>query len=375
MFTFSTSGDDYFIQSYGKEMGYALVNALKEDRASLYSADLLRSGFFILVAFGTLWFYIKGRLAQNTAVVIVGVFMIGDLFFIDKNYVSNNPKQFKSEREVNEPFQPNQADDFILKDTTIYRVYEVQGRLQGRTSYFHKSVGGYSAVRPRRYNQLFDYEIDQKLSDLGKNIDPKTMTLIKEIPMLNALNIKYLIVQTQDGESVPILNPMTNGNAWFVKSIQFVNSADEEMKSISKFDSKNVAIINEDEFGKLVKNSKVTFEKDSLASIKLDNFKPNVVRYTSNNTNDGLAVFSEVYYPKGWKATIDGKAADIFRVNYVLRGLKIPAGKHSIEFKFEPEVVKTGGTIALFSSVGMMVLIIVGLYFERKKKWYATNDK
>jgi len=201
------------------------------------------------------------------------------------------------------------------------------------------------------------------------------MTLIKEIPMLNALNIKYLIVQTQDGESVPIINPMTNGNAWFVNSIQFVNSADEEMKSISKFDSKNVAIINENEFGKLVKNNKVTFEKDSLASIKLDNFKPNVVRYTSNNTNDGLAVFSEVYYPKGWNATIDGKAADIFRVNYVLRGLKIPAGKHSIEFKFEPEVVKTGGTIALFSSVGMMVLIIVGLYFERKKKWYATNDK
>ena len=375
MFTFSTSGDDYFIQSYGKEMGYALVNALKEDRASLYSADLLRSGFFILVAFGTLWFYIKGKLAQNTAVIIIGIFMIGDLFFIDKNYVSNNPKQFKSQREVNDPFQSNQADDFILKDTTIYRVYEVQGRLQGRTSYFHKSVGGYSAVRPRRYNQLFDYEIDQKLSDLGKNIDPKTMTLIKEIPMLNALNIKYLIVQTQDGESVPIINPMTNGNAWFVKSIQFVNSADEEMKSINKFDSKNVAIINEDEFGKLVKNSKVTFEKDSLASIKLDNFKPNVVRYTSNNTNDGLAVFSEVYYPKGWNATIDGKAADIFRVNYVLRGLKIPAGKHSIEFKFEPEVVKTGGTIALFSSVGMMVLIIVGLYFERKKKWYATNDK
>ena len=375
MFTFSTSGDDYFIQSYGKEMGYALVNALKEDRASLYSADLLRSGFFMLVAFGTLWFYIKGRLAQNTAVIIVGVFMIGDLFFIDKNYVSNNPKQFKSEREVNEPFQSNQADDFILKDTTIYRVYEVQGRLQCRTSYFHKSVGGYSAVRPRRYNQLFDYEIDQKLSDLGKNIDPKTMTLIKEIPMLNALNIKYLIVQTQDGESVPILNLMTNGNAWFVNSIQFVNSADEEMKSISKFDSKNVAIINENEFGKLVKNNKVTFEKDSLASIKLDNFKPNVVRYTSNNTNDGLAVFSEVYYPKGWKATIDGKAADIFRVNYVLRGLQIPAGKHTIEFKFEPEVVKTGGTIALLSSVGMMVLITVGLYFERKKKWYATNDK
>jgi uncharacterized membrane protein YfhO len=124
-----------------------------------------------------------------------------------------------------------------------------------------------------------------------------------------------------------------------------------------------------------IKNNKVTFEKDSLASIKLNNFKPNVVLYTSNNLNDGLAVFSEVYYPKGWKATIDGKAADIFRVNYVLRGLKIPAGKHSIEFKFEPEVVKTGGTIALFSSVGMMVLITVGLYFERKKKWYATNDK
>lgn len=375
LFNFSTAGDDYFIQSYGKEMGSALISALKEDRASLYSADLLRSGFFILVAFGFLWFYNKGKLAQNTAVILVGVFMIGDLFFIDKNYVSNNPRQFKSEREVNEPFQPTQADDFILKDTTIFRVYEVQGRLQGRTSYFHKSVGGYSAVRPRRYDQLFDYVIDKQLADLGKSIDPKLMTLTKEIPMLNALNIKYLIVQTQDGESVPITNPNVNGNAWFVKSVQFVDSADEEMKSISKFDSKNKAIVNRIQFETLTKNSPNSFEKDSLATIQLKRFKPNVIQYISNNANDGLAVFSEVYYPKGWKATIDGKSADIFRVDYVLRGLKVPAGKHTIEFTFEPEVVKTGGTIALISSIGMLVLIIVGLYFERKKKWHLTNDK
>jgi len=366
MFSFTSLNDDYFIQSYGKEMGSAFVKVLKEDRSSLFSVDLLRSGFLMFVAFGVLWSYVKGKLAQNTALLILGLFMIGDLFFVAKKYV--NDTDFVSAAEVDVPFQATPADEAILKDTTIYRVYEVQGRLQARASYFHKSVGGYSAVNPRRYEQLFDYIIDNKISDLGQNIDPKTFSLTQDIPALDALNVKYLLVQVKDGQSVPITNPYANGNAWFVHSIQLVNSADAEIKAMEHFDSKQVAIVNTDMKSNF---QSTTLVKDSLAVLQLKKYKPNFIQYVSNNKNEGIAVFSEVYYPKGWKATIDGKEAAIFRADYVLRALQIPAGKHIIAFKFEPEVVKTGSTIALFSSIGMVLIIIGGLYFERKKVWYS----
>lgn len=368
MFSFSTENDEYFIQTYGKEAGSAFLDVLKEDRISLYTADLLRSGFFMLVAFTALWFHIKGRLVQNTAIIIIGVFMVGDLFFVDKKYVSNTPKQFKSAHEVDVPFQATPADEEILKDTSVFRVYEVQGRLQGRTSYFHKSVGGYSAVRPRRYNQVFDYQVDQQLGNIGENVDPKTMSLTKNIPILNALNVKYLLLQTQDGQSVPILNPNVNGNAWFVDSVKFVNSADEEMKALTVFDSKKVAIVNES-WKKTIKLNAV--QTDSLATITVDIYKPNYIKYTSNNTKDGIAIFSEVYYPKGWNVYIDGKTTEHFAADFVLRALQIPAGKHTIEFKFEPEVVKTGSTIALLSTLGMILLLAGGIYFENKKKGNA----
>jgi hypothetical protein len=368
-FSFSGAMDgqiaDMLSQGQDKTFGQGFIDALKEDRMDLFKTDLLRSGFFMVVTFGLLWFYLKGKLAQTTAVIVIGVFMVGDLFFIDKNYVSNDGKQFRSAREIDQPFEPTDADNQILKDNSVFRVYEIQGRLQGRTSYFHKSVGGYSAVRPRRYEQLFEYHIDRQLNDLGKIIDPQTMTLKKSIPIMNALNIKYLLLQTNDGESVAVTNPFINGNAWFVSELKTVNSADEEMKVLGKIDTKNVATVSSAEEGKSALPS--SFSKDSLATLKLEEHLPNRIKYTSNNTQDGFAVFSENFY-NGWKATIDGKEVDIHRVDYVLRGLAIPKGKHTIEFTFEPQVVKTGSTIALVSSI-LMILVIVGVvYFEQKGK-------
>lgn len=352
-------------QGQDKTFGQGFIAALKEDRMDLFKTDLLRSGFFMVVTFGLLWFYLKGKLAQTTAVIVIGIFMVGDLFFVDKNYVSNDGKQFRSAREIDQPFEPTEADNQILKDSSVFRVYEIQGRLQGRTSYFHKSVGGYSAVRPRRYEQLFEYHIDQQLNDLGKIVDPQTMTLKKSIPIMNALNIKYLLLQTNDGESVAVTNPFINGNAWFISELKTVSSADEEMKVLGKIDTKNVATVSSPEEGKLALPAR--FAKDSLATITLVEHLPNAIKYTSNNSNDGFAVFSENYY-NGWKATIDGKEADIHRVDYVLRGLAIPKGKHTIEFTFEPQVVKTGSTIALVSSI-LMILVVVGVvYFEQKGK-------
>ncbi len=360
-FSFSTASDARF-QDYGADF----IAALKSDRKSLYSADLLRSGFLIAVSASFLWLFIKNKISQQTAVILIGVFMIGDLYFIDRKYVKTDNQTFISKREIAEPFQPTEADAQILKDTTVFRVYEVQGRLQARTSFFHNSVGGYSAVRPRRMDQIFDYQIDKNLSDFGTSINPQTLALTKSISTLNALNVKYLILQTNEGASVAVTNPFHYGNAWFVKNTKFVSTADAEMREIGNTNLKETAIINTTEFSGAI--AKAQFDRDSLALIKLQTYKSNYLKYTSNNTNEGLAVFSEIYYPQGWNAYIDGKLTPHFRANFTLRAMVIPAGKHVIEFKFEPQVVKTGGHIALASSIGMLLLIGGGYYIERRKR-------
>ena len=342
LFSFSGGNDAYFQESYGPEF----VDALKLDRMSLYSADLLRSAFFVLIVAGVLWLSIKERFAQNTAIIIVGVLMISDLFFVAKNYVS--AKDFVSGREVEVPFQESPSDTEILKDTSNYRVFEVSGNLSSaRASYFHKSIGGYSAVKPRRMQQLFDYQI------ANNNME-----------ILNMLDVKYVIQTDKEGNEFPTSNPRANGNAWFVSQVKSANSADEEMKTLEGLDSKNIAVVNDNEF----KVSKKAFAKDIVSKIALTSYKPNHLIYNSNNSNAGLAVFSEMYYGKGWNAYIDGNKVDHIRVDYVLRGLEIPAGKHKVEFKFEPQVIQTGSTITLVSGVGILFLLIGGVYFERKKR-------
>ena len=341
MFSFSGGNDAAYRESYGP----AFVDALKLDRMSLYSADLLRSAFFMLITAGVLWFAMKDKLAQKTAIIIVGLIMVSDLFFVDKNYVS--AKDFVRGSEVTMPFQETPSDEQILRDTSNYRVFEVGDIMGARASYFHKSIGGYSAVRPRRMQQLIDYQI------VKSNIE-----------VLSMLNVKYVIQRDKEGKEFPTTNPDANGNAWFVSQVKLVTTPDEEMKSLDSLDSKNVAIVNEKEFRISVK----AFAKDSSATITLDSYKPNHLIYKSNNANEGLAVFSEMYYKNGWNAYIDGKKSDHIRVDYVLRGLQIPAGKHTIEFKFEPQVIKTGSTITLVSGFGILLLLIGGVYFERKKQ-------
>jgi len=179
--------------------------------------------------------------------------------------------------------------------------------------------------------------------------------------------VKYIMQTNEKGEEVASVNPDANGNAWFISKIQTVNSADEELKTLGKIDTKEVAVSLKDKDEKSFELP-LPFRMDSLASIKLDLYKPNHLIYTSNNSNFGFAVFSEIYYENGWKATIDGKETPIYRVNYTLRGVAIPNGKHTIEFKFEPQVVKTGSTIALFSSIGMVLVIVGGVYFDKKGK-------
>lgn len=340
-FSFSTSSDDYFIKNYGP----AFVDALKADRKTMYSADLLRSAFFILLVAGSLWLFIKNKLAQQTTIVVIGLVMIFDLFVVDKKYVSE--KDFVSKREIEVPFQATPVDAQILQDSSNYRVFEINGNLSSaRASFFHKSIGGYHAAKPRRMQQLFDYQIAKN------NLEP-----------LNFLNVKYLIQTDKEGKEFPIANPDANGNAWFVSRVKLVPTADEEMKALGQLDSKNVAVLNSKEFTM----NKSAFVKDSSSIITLDSYQPNHLQYTSINANEGLAVFSEMYYKNGWNAYIDGNKVEHLRVDYVLRALVLPAGKHSVEFKFEPQVVQTGSTITLVSSIGILLLLMGGIYFERKK--------
>jgi hypothetical protein len=344
-FHFSGASDQYYMESYGPDF----VEALKEDRMTMYYADLLRTGFLIVVTFGILWLFIKNKFSQTTTLIIVGILMIFDLFFIDRKYVS--AKDFVSPVQIAAPFQETPADTQILQDTSIYRVFDLQGQLQGRSSYFHKTIGGYSAVRPRRMQQLYDYQI-------AKN----------NIEILNMLNVRYVIQIDTTGNQIPTINPDANGNAWFVSTVKLVNKPDDVMKALDYIDTKKVAVFNVHDYEAKFKSARLKKQWDTTGTIKVVQYKPNYIKYQSDNGKDGLAVFSEMYYKNGWNAYIDGKLTDHFPVDYVLRAMEIPGGKHTIEFKFEPQVVKTGSIITLISSIGMLFLLFGGVYFESKGK-------
>lgn len=344
MFSFSGSGDAYLRESYGP----SFVDALKIDRQSLYTNDLFRSFVFVALVFGVLWLSIKKTISSKATVILVGLFMVADLFLIGKNYL--DASAFVSKQEVDEPFIEAPFDTAILKDQTHYRVFEVSGNAMSdpRASYFHKSIGGYHAAKPRRMQELFDYQI------INNNLE-----------VLNMLNVKYLIQTNEKGEKITIKNTGANGNAWFVDQLNTVPNADAEMKALNKLQTKKVAVRS------LESNEKSMIQpfpkKDPSAKIELTSYEPNDLKYTSDNPNNGFAVFSEMYYKNGWNAYIDGKLTDHYRVDYALRGLPVPAGKHTIEFKFEPQVVKTGSIISLISFIGMLLLIAGGIYLNRKE--------
>ena len=348
-FSFAGPRDAGLAQQLG-QIGNSFIEALREDRRDMFSDDLLRSGIFIALVAGILFLHNKQKLSQTVAVVIVGLLMVGDLFFIDRKYV--NETDFVSAREADMPFEATPADQQIMQDTSHYRVFDFDGHINSaRASYFHKSIGGYHAAKPQKIQQLFDYQIFKSPMNIG---------------VLNMLNVKYVLQSNDKGEVMPIPNNTANGNAWFVSKVKAVNTADEEMKGLDKLNVKQEAVVNKTKFPDAVATT--NFAVDSTATIKLTTYQPNYLRYVSNNKNAGLAIFSEVYYADGWNAYIDSKLTPHFEANYMLRGLKIPAGKHTVEFKFEPQVVKTGSTIALISFIGMLLLLGAGIYTETKKK-------
>lgn len=329
---------------------------LKSVRIDIFQADVLRSVAFILLAAGVIYLYAINKIKHEYFLVIVAILILSDMWTIDKRYL--NEDNFERSSKVENPFQMTSADKQILKDKDPnYRVFNltVSPFNDGSTSFFHKSIGGYHGAKLRRYQELFDYHISQNNQSV-----------------LNMLNTKYIITRGNDNRPMAIPNPDAMGNAWFVEKYQIVENADEEIAALKNFDPKKTAFIDkryENNFANLSLNA------DSTASIQLTSYAPNHLEYHSQSQTDQVAVFSEIYYPLGWKAYIDGQEASYFRTNYVLRGMIIPAGEHTITFSFEPASYKSGESIAMVSSILIILLVVGGLYLELKKLTVKKEEK
>ncbi|MBU2921369.1 YfhO family protein [Winogradskyella psychrotolerans] len=345
LFDFEGLRDDQYIGAYGQ----AFMDAVIEDRKSLMTTDTLRTLILVLLSAGTIYLFLKKKLSENLVVVVFAVLILFDLVTVDKQYVNND--DFISAIKVDKPYQPNQADKEILKDKEHFRVMDMSSegqRMPAKAAYYHNSLMGYSAAKLGRVEELLEFHV-------YKN----------NMNVLNMLNTKYIIAEDQ-GQIFPYTNTEANGNAWFVSALKFVANANEEIVALDSLNTKTTAVLDH-EF-QAAHNLKTTYQVDSTASIQLKEFKPNYLKYESNNSNEGLAVFSEIYYVQGWNAYIDGALTPHFRVNYVLRALELPKGKHTIEFKFEPQVVETGSKVALASSIVLGLLLLAGLFLEVKKQ-------
>ncbi len=333
-FSFEGLRDDMYRGYFGDDV----MTMIKRDREAVYVNDTIRSLVYVALAAVAIWFFIKDKIGKNLLVMALGALILFDLVGVDLRYV--NEDDFVRQREVNEPFQAGQIDQLIQQDDSIFRVFDPEEGVNGsRTSYFHKSIGGYHAAKPRALQDLFEYHLYQN-----------------NLQVLNMLNVKYIIQKDEDGKSFPAINPDANGNAWFVDQLLPVSSANEEITKLKDFNSKKQAVINTKMYPT---QTKLRFEVDSLAQIGLVEYRPDYLKYKSSNANDGFAVFSEMYYPSGWDAYVDGKPEPHFKVDYALRGLKVPAGTHEIEFKFEPQVIENGSKIALAANI-LLGLIVVG---------------
>tara|TARA_R110002051_G_scaffold54224_1_gene101549 strand:- start:43 stop:2478 length:2436 start_codon:yes stop_codon:yes gene_type:complete len=320
-----------------------LPEMLRLDRKSVYTSDLLRSLGYVLVTTLLIWFYLKEKLKINTVIIAIGVLVVVDLVGVDLRYVNND--NFVSKRKMLEPFQESGANKLIAKDDGVFRVFDqTDGFDSAKTAYFHQSITGYHAAKPAGMQDLFDFHVYNG-----------------NLSVLNMLNVKYVIRQDQEGNSFPIENPNANGNAWFIKQLELVENANAEIMALDSLDTKNVAVVNTSTFKDVIQ---LQFQVDSIASISLIDYEPNHLTYASKNSNEGVAVFSEMYYKNGWNAYIDGVESDYFKVDYVLRALNVPSGAHKIEFKFEPEVVVKGSKITLASTILLGLVIVGGLGFS-----------
>lgn len=348
-----------------------LIDALQADRISVARADAFRSLVFVLLAAGLIWLTLKNKLKTQYALVAAAVLILADLWPVNKRYLNND--NFVSKRKAETPYEPSKANLEILKDTDPnYRVFNIALNpfSDASTSYFHKSVGGYSGAKLSRYQDLIEHQLSIEMQLIGNRLrnvksQAEVDAVFVGLNALNMLNTRYVIYNP---EAAPLFNPHALGNSWFVNTYKLADNANDEIEQLGASNINNTAVIDK-RYTHLLPSS---IQKDSTSSISLLTYTPEKLVYRATAQTEQLAVFSEIYYPKGWTASIDGVEAPILRANYVLRALMVPAGEHEIVFEFKPKSYEIGNKISLASSI-LLILITAGvLYVEfRKKKKHA----
>lgn len=344
-------------------------NSLLMDRASLASADALRSLIFVLLGAALLFWYQKATNKGTVATVVsacIALLVLADLWTVDKRYL--NEKNFVRERPA-ERYKPTVADNEIFKDKDLsYRVLNLNNPFQEtNTSYFHHSVGGYYAAKLRRYQELIEHRLESELNTIISSFQTAKsaedlMGAFAQCPSLNMLNTRYIIYNP---EQPPLRNPFALGNAWFVDQVEMVANADAEIAALNRIHPLKTAVVDE-RFSDQVK----AFTPDSTATIRLDSYRPNKLVYTTQASTEQLAVFSEIYYHPGWHVMIDGKPASHFRADWILRGMMVPAGEHQIVFEFRPEGYVMAAYVSAYSSFIILLLLLAAVGYS---VWQSTK--
>ena len=357
--------------SIPKEMLGGIMANLTEMRQALVNADAWRSALVIIVGCMLLLAYSSGKLRKELTIGGVLLLCLADMWAVNKRYLYDD--QFVSSSIRTDSFVKTATDEEILQDKTLdYRVLNFAGSTfnENQTSYWHKSIGGYHAAKLRRYQELIEHHIGSEMQEVYRQVAEAGGEMEQvdgsQFPVINMLNTRYFIFPIgEKGETMPIQNPYAMGNAWFVSTVNYVANANEEMAALDSFNPTRTAVVNKDFQATL--HDITGAPVDSMAHLTLESYEPNHLRYTTSNKQDGVAVFSEIYYPDGWQVTIDGEKAELARANYVLRALYIPAGEHTIEMTFDPQSLHTTETMA-YAGYGLLLLGVIALVWKKRKE-------
>ena len=344
LLSFSGMNDSYYRELYGND----LLLKIREARISIFKSDILRAIVFCVLLMGTYFLFYSNKIKRNFALGLTFILMLTDLIGVSNRYIDRNA--FVKSKVLSNPFQITKADQTIQNDRTRYRVFEPRLGLTGaRTSYFHNSLGGYHGAKPRRFQELIDvYKTQQNTG------------------ILDFLNVKYILYPDEEsGELKTFLNSGALGSAWFINEINEFNTPDELLKAMDSNNFKKTALMLKND---IPEGFSKNYANDSSNDIKLIKAKPNYLLYSINTDKDAFAVFSEMYYPKGWKVFIDDTEKNILNVNYVLRGLQIPANSSKLEFRFEPDIVKQGTYLRWFSLLIFISASTALAYFQYFRK-------
>jgi len=364
LFDFSSPID----QQYLAQGATDFVNALQDDRLMLLRRDAFRSLVFIALGGGIVYLYVSEKISKQYFIAGLGLLILFDMWPVDKRYL--NADNFVTNREYKNPIPKSQADEFILTHASAdpdYRVLNlaVSPFQDATTSYWHKSIGGYHGAKMRRYQDLIESymspEIQSLINALRSGNIRTADTVLKRSKVLNMLNTRYIIYNP---DAMPIINNFNYGHAWFVERLEFAADPDEEIYLLGLSNPRKFAVVNR-KFRDFFTSFK--FDTDTSAFIELTSYAPNRLVYNSSSSVDQLAVFSEIYYPKGWIVEIDGEKTDYFNANYILRAMLVPAGDHEIVFTFQPKSFYTGNKISMASSLLLLILLLGVAVIEIRK--------